>query len=103
MFSNIEPRGSGSRSKWRSTRSLIRVRNTLITICTHQEFLLLPLQLLHLLGHDLVSVHLGDLVLVQLVQHLLTELCVLQLVDLVLGVLGLNRICYCLNLKQLKT
>jgi len=64
----------------------------LLSLQPHLQLLLLLLQLLHLLGHDVIRVHLGNGVLVQLAEHLLPNVRLSELLDLVLVVLCLDRL-----------
>lgn len=62
----------------------------LLCLQTNLELLLLFLEFFHLFRHDVIGIHLGDCILVQLSQNLLTDVCLGQLLDLVLVVLGLD-------------
>lgn len=64
----------------------------LLGLQTHLQLLLLLLQLLHLFGHDVIRIHLGNSVLVQLAKHLLADIGLCKLLDLVLVVLRLDRL-----------
>jgi len=64
----------------------------LLSLEAHLQLLLLLLQLLNLLGHDVISVHLGNSVLVQLAEHLLPDVGLSELLNLVLVVLRLDRL-----------
>jgi len=64
----------------------------LLGLEAHLQLLLLLLQLFHLLSHDVIRVHLGDSVLVELAKHLLADVSLSELLDLVLVVLRLDRL-----------
>jgi len=62
----------------------------LLGLQTNLQLLLLLLKLFNLLCHDVVGIHLGNRVLVQLAEHFLANVGLGKLLDLVLVVLGLD-------------
>lgn len=64
----------------------------LLSLEAHLQLLLLLLQLLNLLCHDVIRIHLSNSVLVQLAKHLLPDVGLSKLLDLVLVVLRLDRL-----------
>jgi len=62
----------------------------LLGLQTNLQLLLLLLKLFNLLSHDVVGIHLGNCVLVQLAEHFLANVGLGKLLDLVLVVLGLD-------------
>jgi len=62
----------------------------LLSLESHLQLLLLLLQLLNLFCHYVIRIHLGNSVLVQLAKHLLPDVGLSKLLDLVLVVLRLD-------------
>jgi len=80
------------RKLFQALRTLNMVLLLLLSLKSHLQFLLFLLQLLNLLCHDVICVHLGDSVLVQLAKYLLPDVSLSKLLDFVLVVLRLDRL-----------
>jgi len=80
------------RKLFQALRTLNMVLLLLLSLKSHLQFLLLLLQLLNLLCHDVICVHLSNSVLVQLAKYLLPDVSLSKLLDFVLVVLRLDRL-----------